>query len=428
MYWEQTIQHATQTDLGLRRKNNEDSSIVHICTDYDEWVRRGHLFVVADGMGGHAVGELASRLAIETVPHAFLKSQSGDARTALKSAVELANEIINQRGTQNLDFLHMGTTCSTLTLTPRGALIAHVGDSRVYRVRRDRIDQLTFDHSLEWEIEHLHGADAGGIDLSQHRNVITRSLGPEESVRVDVEGPYPILPGDTFVLCSDGLSNPVSDPEIAAVVRELSPRQSAQLLVNLANIRGGPDNSTVIVVRVGDLPKNVAPPPPVEIPSADDESELGWGWLGAFWGVSMAIVLGLSIVMFGHPMEGGVVTGAGAIGLIVMLIAVVRRKRPETQRTASDDDSQTMLCRPHRTGTAKDSKAFLDDLLAMRAELERSAHEDGWNVDWKQHDTDRDAALEAKSSKRYGRGIRDCARAIDALMSKLPRGNSNGTK
>lgn len=419
MYWEQAIQHATETDLGLRRKNNEDSSTVYICSDYEEWRRRGHLFLIADGMGGHAVGELASRMAAETVPHSYLKSQEGDARTAIKLAVELANDAIFQRGSQNPDFLNMGTTCSALTLTPKGAIIAHVGDSRVYRIRRDRIDQLTFDHSLEWELEHLHGQN--GIDLSQHRNVITRSLGPEPAVKVDIEGPYPVLPGDTFLLCTDGLSNQVQDAEMAAIVRELSPKQAVQLLVHLANVRGGPDNSTVIVARVGELPKNVPPPPPEPV-EVDDRHSLGWGWLGAFWGVSMALVLGLSMMMFGHPLEGVFTSSAAAIGLIVMLVAVLRRRREIRKQIADDDDSRTLLCRPHRSGAALTSKDMLEALMSIDADLLRAAQEDGWTVDWHQHETELKAAREAQKEKRFGRGIRDIGRAIDCLMSHLPRG------
>ncbi len=421
MYWEQTIQHATHTDLGLRRKNNEDAAAVHVCTDHDEWRRRGHLFVVADGMGGHAVGELASRMAIETVPHAFLKSQEGDARTALLKSVEEANAAIHARGSQNPDFLHMGTTCDALALTPRGVIVAHVGDSRVYRVRRDRIDQLTFDHSLQWEMERLHGTSS--VDLGHHKNVITRSLGPEETVRVDIEGPYPVMPGDIFVLCSDGLSNQVQDPEIGAVVRELSPHQSAQLLIHLANIRGGPDNSTVIVARVGDLPANVPPPPPEPEP-VDDRDSLGWGWLGGFWGVSMTLFAGLAIMLLKNPVVGAVIASLAAIGLVALLIAAVRYRRKLRKAITQDDDSQTLYSRPYRTATVLSSRDLLERLLGIDSELERAAREDGWNVDWDKHTEELDLAREALKARRFARGVRDISRAIDLIMSQLPRGGS----
>ncbi|MCA9080343.1 MAG: serine/threonine-protein phosphatase [Planctomycetaceae bacterium] len=420
MYWEQTVQHATHTDLGLRRKNNEDAAVVHLASEHEAWRRRGHLLIVADGMGGHAVGELASRMAIETVPHAFLKSQQGDARTALQQALEEANAAIHTRGSQNADFLHMGTTCDALALTPQGALIGHVGDSRVYRVRRDRVDQLTFDHSLQWEIENLHGTSEG-IDLGAHKNVITRSLGPEEEVRVDIEGPYPILPGDTFVLCSDGLSNQVTDPEIGAVVRELSPQQAAKLLIHLANIRGGPDNSTVIVARIGDPPANLSPMP-VEPPAEEDPGVLGWGWLGGFWGGLLTLFAGLAMIMLEHPVAGAVVASLAAIGLVVLLIAAIRFKRRMRSSRSGDDDSRTLYSRPHRTATALSSKELLESLLQIDAELERAAREDGWAVNWEKHGREHKAAQDAMKAKRFGRGVHDMAKSIDLIMSKLPRG------
>ena len=117
MYWEQSVQWDAATDIGLRRQNNEDSHCVHLCRDEAQWRRCGHLFVVADGMGGHAVGELASRIAIETVPHTFLKSAASDPRKLLQEAILAANHAIHERGTQNVDFLHMGTTCTVLALT-----------------------------------------------------------------------------------------------------------------------------------------------------------------------------------------------------------------------------------------------------------------------------------------------------------------------
>ena len=136
-----------------------------------------------------------------------------------------------------------------LVLLPQGAMVAHVGDSRVYRYRGDRFEQLTFDHSLVW----------GGWPLRAGRDrcrktcrgiSLPRSLGPHEEVKIDREGPFPVEEGDTFLLCSDGLTNAVADTEIGAIVGALTPEEAARALVDLANLRGGPDNITVIVVRV----------------------------------------------------------------------------------------------------------------------------------------------------------------------------------
>ncbi len=173
-------------------------------SDFDEWHRCGHLFVVADGMGGHAVGDLASRIAVETLPHAYFKQDAPALQNRMRQAICAANKAINDRGRENREFEGMGTTCSVLSLTEGGAIIGHVGDSRVYRVRKGRIEQLTFDHSLQWEMIRLGRATVENVELFHPRNVITRCLGPDPVVQVDIEGPFSVEAGDHFVLCSDG--------------------------------------------------------------------------------------------------------------------------------------------------------------------------------------------------------------------------------
>ena len=125
---------------------------------------------------------------------------------ALRAAVAEANAEIHQRGQNNPEFHNMGTTASSLAILPVGAVVAHVGDSRVYRLRQGVLEQLTFDHSLVWEMEASGHGDSGVWGQAIPKNVITRSLGPNASVEVDVEGPFPIEPGDRFLICSDGLT------------------------------------------------------------------------------------------------------------------------------------------------------------------------------------------------------------------------------
>jgi protein phosphatase len=416
MRFEQQIQYASKTDIGLRRRNNEDAYIVRLCGEEPEFQRRGHLMIVADGMGGHAVGELASRLAVETVPHTFYKHKDGDSRTALLAAIAAANSAIHTRGSQNRDFQRMGTTCTVLALTPRGALIGHVGDSRVYRIRRDQVDQLTFDHSLQWELKRHNKRLPDELKMLDNRNIITRSLGPEASVEIDLEGPHPVLPGDVYVVCSDGLSTHVSDDEIGAVVRELSPAQACRLLVHLANLRGGADNCTVVTVRVGDLPANVSPEPAPPLEPESPQQALGWEWLGGFWLVAMALVGGLSLMLFRHVLEGAVTTAVGLIGLLAMGFALWRRYR---SRPGRGGDPQTVFSRPHRTAVAKSSQALAATLASLEQDLRRAAQEEEWNVDWEAHRQALASAMEAAQQKRYGREVRDFARALDTLMSDL---------
>ncbi|MDQ3329685.1 MAG: protein phosphatase 2C domain-containing protein, partial [Planctomycetota bacterium] len=270
MRWEQPVRFAALSDLGLRRQNNEDAATVRISSDGDAYRRRGHLFVVADGMGGHAVGELASRIATESLPLTYLKSRQSNVGEALREAITAANNSIHEKGQANRDFARMGTTCTALVLADHGAFIGHVGDSRCYRIRRGRIDQLTFDHSLQWELIRRGGMNPEDVFLQEPRNVITRSLGPEPTVEVDIEGPFAVLPGDAYVLCSDGLPNHVADSEIGAIAGNLPPAEASRLLVHLANARGGTDNVTAIVVNVGPLPAEFAGRPledPTEPPS-----------------------------------------------------------------------------------------------------------------------------------------------------------------
>src|SRR4051794_36055121 len=162
----------------MRRSNNQDSHTAVRAPNPEVWRNRGHVFMVADGMGAHAVGELASKLACDNIPHNYLKSRTGTPAEAITKAYREVGTLIHTRAAANREFQGMGTTCSTLILLPAGALIAHVGDSRVYRVRAGRIDQLSFDHSLVWELVKRNHLPNEQALRSVPRNVITRSLGP----------------------------------------------------------------------------------------------------------------------------------------------------------------------------------------------------------------------------------------------------------
>ena len=251
MNWDDAIEEAAATDTGMRRTNNQDSHAIVRAARVESWKSRGHVFMVADGMGAHAVGELASKLACDNIPHNYLKARSIPTAEAITKAYKEVGVLIHARATANKDFLGMGTTCSTLILGPEGALIAHIGDSRVYRVRRDRIDQLSFDHSLAWELVRRNHLSLEEASKAVPRNVITRSLGPDPNIEVDIEGPQPVEPGDVFLLCSDGLTGHIEDPELGMLAGHLSPADASRYLVALANLRGGQDNITVVLARIG---------------------------------------------------------------------------------------------------------------------------------------------------------------------------------
>lgn len=251
MNWDDIIIDAASTDTGMRRSNNQDSHTAVRAPNPEVWRSRGHVFMVADGMGAHAVGELASKMACDLIPHNYMKAKVGTPSEAIVKAFQEVSALIHSRAAANRDFQGMGTTCSSVLLLPEGALVAHVGDSRVYRVRQRRIDQLSFDHSLVWELVRRNHLTPEQANISVPKNVITRSLGPETEIEVDLEGPLEVHLADVFLLCSDGLSGPVTDHELGAFAAHFHPRDACRYLVHLANLRGGLDNITVMIVRIG---------------------------------------------------------------------------------------------------------------------------------------------------------------------------------
>jgi PPM family protein phosphatase len=244
------IDHAALTDVGIRRSHNQDAFQIQKAVDRDHWLREGHIFIVADGMGGHAVGEKASAKAAREIPLIYAKHVQEGPMVALRRAFQETNAGIHAIGQENPEFRGLGTTGTALILREDGAWIAHVGDSRVYRVRTGQIEQLSFDHSYVWEMaRRLNIPPEELADVK--KNVIIRSLGPDPLVQVDIEGPHPLESGDTFVLCSDGLSNLVEPEEIGAVTAAFPTQEAARLLLEIANLRGGPDNITVVIVKIG---------------------------------------------------------------------------------------------------------------------------------------------------------------------------------
>lgn len=246
-----SLEYCELSHVGRRRASNQDALAVLEAVSKEQYRRRGCLLLVADGMGAHAAGELASRLAAREVPLAYEKQASRSPPLALWASFKRANEEIHARGESSADLRGMGTTCTALVLLPRGALVGHVGDSRAYRVRGTTIEQLSRDHSLAWEVE-ARRLETGSEPMpAPPKNIITRSMGPHERLEVDLEGPFPVAAGDVFVLCSDGLSGQVADEEIGCFAAALPLADAAAAMLGLALVRGGPDNITLIVARAG---------------------------------------------------------------------------------------------------------------------------------------------------------------------------------
>ncbi len=240
---------AQLTDVGRKREHNEDNMAHVIPKDPQVMARKGALFIVADGMGGHAAGEVASEIAVDAVTNVYYQDDSDDAATSLISAIRRANALIHQRAAENMLRSGMGTTCIAAVLRGNMAYIANVGDSRAYIVRGGKVRQISQDHS--WVAEQVRAGLLTEEQARTHaqRNVITRCLGTQADVEIDVF-PEPLEENDALVLCSDGLSGYIADEDMLKIVEQTGPQESVYHLIEQANENGGPDNITAIVVRV----------------------------------------------------------------------------------------------------------------------------------------------------------------------------------
>jgi PPM family protein phosphatase len=243
------VRAALRSDVGLVRSENQDFGTYTTAQEELESHPGGRLLIVADGMGGHRGGATASRLAAETVKAQFLGSETSDIPTALRESLTRANARIFAEAQANPELRGMGTTTSVLAVRGEQGWLAHVGDSRIYLVRNGEIQQLTDDHSLVATMVREGLLTSAEAETHPRRNVLQRSMGVAEDVEVDLRGPIELQPGDTFILCSDGLHGLVKEPEL----KEIATRPievAADEFLRKALERGAPDNVTVIVARV----------------------------------------------------------------------------------------------------------------------------------------------------------------------------------
>ncbi len=248
------IEVAGQTDVGRKRTHNEDSFAI---------LAEHGLYVVADGMGGHASGEVASKMAVDTLQEFFASTADDPERTwpykmdrskgyeenRLVTGIKLSNLRIYEQAQRNAKQRGMGTTLAALFAVEDGVYVAHVGDSRIYRIRDGKIEQLTEDHSLLNDYKKMKHLTDEEIANFPHKNVIVRALGMKDTVKVDTRFENPRA-GDTMLLCSDGLCGPVTDEAMLDIVtntRDLA--ACTHRLIEAANENGGPDNITCVLAR-----------------------------------------------------------------------------------------------------------------------------------------------------------------------------------
>src|SRR4030095_10348176 len=247
------LRAAGLTDQGKIRANNEDAVWVDAA--------RG-LLIVADGMGGHQAGEVASGMAISSIPGNFEQltktGTTGDVPDTRFSAqtnqlgfsLKMANQMIFETASRHPDVVGMGTTCTAALIADGRLSLAHVGDSRCYLIRNGQMEQLTQDHSLVMEqVRHgLLSKDDEAVQAGQ--NILTRSLGTEAEVKIDLDE-HPLFPGDVLLLCSDGLGKELSDDQVLKMAKETpEPSELVKRLIDVANAAGGRDNITVAVARI----------------------------------------------------------------------------------------------------------------------------------------------------------------------------------
>jgi serine/threonine protein phosphatase PrpC len=233
------------THPGCVREINEDVVAYVLPADAGCGNRHGMIALVADGMGGHAAGEVASRMAADTVLRLYHQIE-GCLPDVLAQCFAKANRVIFERSQTDAGCAGMGTTCTVLATSNGMAFLAHIGDSRAYLLRDDRLKQISEDHSLVAQLVREGRLTKEEAAHSPERNVILRALGTEPSIEVSISrGGIPLRAGDVFVLCSDGLSDLVDDQVIAETIARLAPFEACQALVEAALAAGGTDNVSV---------------------------------------------------------------------------------------------------------------------------------------------------------------------------------------
>jgi serine/threonine protein phosphatase PrpC len=247
------IESAGISDIGKRRKQNEDSLFL------DD---RMGLYVVADGMGGHNAGEVASKLVVETIRDYIKQGQSNgpveeragiDANLSkeaglLLAGIQLSNRIVHQTALSNEAYRGMGSTVSAVYFTEKTFIVANVGDSLIYLIRDGEIEQLAVPHTLVAE-QTERDPDNAELLWSDFKHVLTRAMGVDEKVKADISE-KPFFKNDILVICSDGLTDKADDEEILELVYNRRSEKACKSLVDLANARGGDDNITAIVLKV----------------------------------------------------------------------------------------------------------------------------------------------------------------------------------
>lgn len=241
---------SVKTDVGCVREANEDAGLFVRPNDPEQIAARGMLLIVADGMGGHASGEVASQMAVDEISRLYYQTP-GEPREALKRAVEAANSLIHDAAGADPALEGMGTTCTALAVVGQSVYIAHVGDSRCYRLRDRMLTQITEDDSAVNEMVKLGIISREEARHHEDKNVILKALGTSADVEAATPDPFEVRPGDIYLLCSDGLTDMVEDELIERTLLDAADvHDAAERLVEMARAAGGHDNITAGLIGI----------------------------------------------------------------------------------------------------------------------------------------------------------------------------------
>lgn len=245
------IELGNLTDTGCQRAENEDYYCYAEPENEEEFLDKGRLAVIADGMGGHEGGQIASRIAVERVRDEYLAYPNGDPREALVAAFHEAHSAIQEYGRQHRELQGMGTTCTCAVVRGNQLYYGHVGDSRLYLIRGSAVSPVTEDHSYVQGLVRQGLISPEEAAFHPERNILTAALGMQSAVPADFsQEPIPLSSGDVLLLCTDGLHGLVSDDELLASAGASPAGQACRELVETAKKRGGFDNITVQILRI----------------------------------------------------------------------------------------------------------------------------------------------------------------------------------
>lgn len=240
---------ACKSDVGRTREINQDKFEYYLPEDEAKLATRGLIFLVCDGMGGHAAGQVASELATKTFIDVYLSHPAADPASAIYAAVQAANRFVLDNARAYPQRKGMGTTMSALIVIQDKAYIVQLGDSRVYRMRNGELLQMTWDQTVPNELARAGLIKAEDVASHHQHHMLTRAIGVEADCKPEIEE-HDLKVGDTFMLCSDGVTNHVPDDEIASILNTMPPSPAAWRLIGQALVGGGSDNATALIVRI----------------------------------------------------------------------------------------------------------------------------------------------------------------------------------